>query len=248
MTSIYADDSHPIYYDGPTHIQHYTRPSRLWEQWYCTTLPGKELVPCTTYIPSLKSRFQLNAKVGVRADSIKTRTLYAVEDIKMGQFIASDDVTLQLKIDEMEGNQLDNFIKMYPDAQMYQQIRDLFEAYGFENEKLGSSGESVSLASNATFINHGCEKQTVNIAIIKALHDGEDDTDTPYHEGAVRFSPAITRRAEMSSTMAVATRDIKKGEEILEDYRFMVERPKDGSDFDNWMEDMCQTGVGDIVA
>lgn len=205
------------------------------------------MVPCTTYIPNLKSKFHLSAKVGVRPDPIKTRTLYAVERITKGQFIAPDDVAMQLMIDGIESDQLDEFLKMYPDANMYQHLRNFFEFYGFDSEKLGTSGESVSLASNATFINHGCLKEQVNIAIIDALHDGEDDDETPYHEGAVRFSPAITRRAEMSGTMAVATRDIEKGEEILENYRFMVERPNDDGDYEKSMEEMCKTGVGDIT-
>ena len=114
-----------FYYDGPTHLS-YTRPSRIWETWYCATPPGKYLKSCTTFLPDLKNAKKHTPRTVVKKDPVKGRSLFAVDDIPAGNFVGSEDAVWNMHLDRIEWQALNEFVDMFPDAKMYAQLRDLF--------------------------------------------------------------------------------------------------------------------------
>mmetsp|Transcript_38324 Transcript_38324/g.38699 ORF Transcript_38324/g.38699 Transcript_38324/m.38699 type:complete len:187 (-) Transcript_38324:106-666(-) len=183
----------------------------------------------------------VESQTEVRNDPIKVRGLYAVEDIPANRFISPDDAIWNLHIEEIEHRALLDFTKNYPDAKMYKALKDFFWMYGYEADTLGSTGWSVSLASNATFVNHACSKEEQNVASPTHWYL---DNDGNWEN----FNPVISRREVMATVLITSTRDIKAGEEILQDYSSMVENRDVHPEWDEFLAvDLCQKGVGDIL-
>ncbi len=70
-------------------------------------------------------------------DPIKGRSLHAAEDIPKGAFVLGDDTHMHLHIDSHQWEALNDFVKEFPDAKLYKELRDFFLIYGFENEPNG---------------------------------------------------------------------------------------------------------------
>jgi hypothetical protein len=219
------------FYDGPTHTT-YLNPSRVWEAWYCQSHIGKEHKLCKTFLPKFYDPSQHEAKTEVRRDQVKGRGVYAMNDILEGSFINPDDSHLNLHINMYQWEALQQFIKDYPDAHMYIQLRDFYLACGYENEStiLGLTGWTVAVASMNTFMNHACgEAKTRGIDI---------DTDSGQE---ILFSPLGNRR-KFIGTLTVAARNITKGEELDEDYSNFRTNPTD--EYLQSLQRFCDTGEG----
>ncbi len=224
------------YYDGTTHVS-YLRPNRVWENWYCRSILGRTSLECSTLIRDWYDPSKHGHKTEVRRDTIKGRSLHAAEDIPKGVFILADDTYMNLHIDAHQWEGLNNFVNDFPDASMYKDLRDFFLTYGFENEPIGLSGWSVSVASNNTFTNHGCTDAERNVkafpfTLNATILDEEED----------RMFSVLKLRRPLLGMATGSLREIKKGEAIMMDYsQFRTNKdPK----FTQFLQGICMTGKG----
>jgi len=225
-----------VIYDGPTHLR-FARPSRDWENWYCSTGPGKSMSICNEFLGKWYNKSFHISQTEVKHVPVKGRSLYAGQYIPKGSFILSDDPGMSLHIDQLQWDVLNNFLDMFPDATMYKNFRDYVIAYGFLADNLGKTGWSVSIASNNTFTNHACSDSEHNVGHLQfpSVDGGEEITDNG-------FSPLVTRRAELISQLAIARKDIMKGEEMMTDYHSFQHNTD--INFHDFLETICKTGVG----
>lgn len=223
------------FYDGTTH-QRYLRPSRVWENWYCQSEIGKETLECSSLLKDLYDPINHGHKTEVRRDPVLGRSLHAGEDIPKGAFILGDDTHMHLHIDRNQWNELQKFIKDFPDAAMYKSLRDFFLTYGFENEPIGLSGWSVSIASNNTFTNHACTKDEQNVMGFPYTNDVE------LRERINRAFSIFNLRRPRLAMATRALRGIKSEETILIDYSDF--RSEEDQKFTQFLQGICATGVG----
>lgn len=227
-----------LLYDGPTHLT-YKYPSRAWENWYCQSKVGKEMVVCQSFLQRFYDSVNHETHITtVRRDPEKGRGLYAVQDIREGTWINSDDTALQLAIDGTLWSALLEFIEKYPDATMYKGLRDWMIAYGFENESTGNTGWSASIANINTFTNHACDKLSANVGIVNF--------------GYATFDLGNNRRNYLD-LITEAKRDIVAGEEVQMDYSVFRTELDDGAipeEFQRFLDSICLTkkGLVDVVS
>lgn len=222
-----------LVYDGATHASYHT-PSRAWQNWYCHTSPGKDLHVCNSFLNDWYNPEKHHYQAEVRKDAVKGRSLHALEDVPVGHFLVPDDAAMVLRIDTQRWSMLNEFVERFPDADMYRQIRDFFDAYGFESIALGLGGWAVSVGSNATFVNHGCTEEERNVVSIEDVFVGEDGDD-------ILFSPMLVRFGELTTVLIHTMRDIAAGEEIQMDYADCTDIARNEE-----LMKMCSTGVGSI--
>ncbi len=224
------------FYDGATHIR-YLKPSRLWENWFCSSEFGEETPDCKEFLKSWYDRSKHGYKTVVLPDPVKGRSLHAAEDIPKGSFINADDTHMHLHVDAHQWEALNQFIEDFPEAKLYKDLRNFFITYGFENEPIGLSGWSVSVASNNTFTNHGCSEDVRNVKAFPVTNG--DAVDFNF------FNIVLTRRPQLAMSTG-AVRDIKKGEEITMDYAAFRTYPE--RKYTDFLNGICNTGVGLVDA
>lgn len=229
------------FYDGTTHLR-YLKPSRSWENWYCESDVGNESMECTMLLKRWYDRTKHNHKTVVLPHPIKGRSLHAAEDIPAGSFINADDTHAHLHIDAHQWYALNKFIEDFPEAKLYKDLRNFFITYGFENEPMGLSGWSVSVANNNTFTNHGCTDKERNV---KAYPYSDDPAIIEIAERTFYFSIVMSRRPQLSMATG-AMRDIKKGQEIAMDYSSF--RTDSDETFTEFLDGICNTGIGLVDA
>lgn len=218
-------------YDGSTHIGYMTT-SKAWENWFCRTSPWKDLSVCEFASNWMDPDYH-HFSIEVRNDQVKGRTVYATEDIPKGHFVNPKDAALSWRLEKDVFDALVQFVKDYPEAEMYKNLLDFLQAYGFTQQGIGIDGFGVSVASISTFINHACSKDDERITGLSIVDDDGEEA---------AFSPPYARRAEVIEQVTVATQDIHIGEEILQDYSMF--RPESDKAYKEYLEQMCATGVG----
>ena len=222
------------FYDGATHVR-FVRPSRVWENWYCDSSIGSHMPSCLDFRKRwYNSTFHSKAhETEIRRDETKGRALHATEAISKDTFIISSDSWLSIHLDRFQLEELEHFLELFPDAEMYQNLYDYIIAYGYQNEGLGGSGWTVSISTNNTFTNHACTEAE------DLVQGGYQELDGNGKD--VGFSPINTRRFE-AMNVAVAQRDIKAGEEITQDYHSF--RSEEDHEFNEFLDNICKTGEG----
>jgi hypothetical protein len=208
---------------------------RVWENWYCNAPPGKDVPICTTVLPDWFDASYHHFSTEVRDDPFKGRSLYSADDIPKGHFVLSSDASLSLHLDSYQWEALNKFIDDFPDAVMYQQLRDFILAYGYESDSFGQSGWDVSIASNNTFTNHACSSNEANVGHVSIAYVDESGMEPG-------FSPPLMRRAHLFSVLTMTNRDMKAGDEILMDYSLF--RSNVDPEFQSLLESMCHKGIG----
>lgn len=221
-------------YDGPTHVGYQT-PSKAWQNWYCTSPLGKSMYICSTFFTDWYDASKHYYRTEVRKHPVKGRALYALEDAPAGTFILPDDAASGLRIDFANWEELNEFIAMFPDAEMYQQLKDFFIAYGFESEPMGQTGWVVSVANNSTFTNHACTKEEENVNYVEGIYLNENGAE-------INFCPALVRYGSLVGILATAARDIEAGEELQMSYSHFRTYRQEA--LDELMENMCNSGSG----
>jgi len=231
-----------LLYDGPTH-QTYQRPSRVWENWFCSVEPWKDFKICTEFLTGFFNPAHHHFNVEVRNDPVKGRTLYTMENITEGHFIIADYVTFNM--DSLEWDILEDFISDFPSASMHQELRNFVNAYGVETDFLGKTGWSVVLTPQ-TFVNHGCLKEENNLWFPSVFANEGNDQATSL---LVKFSPPIQRRPHVFSVLTIASRNITKGEELLIDYGAVP--TYDDFEYDlkktQFLSHLCASGEGRVT-
>ena len=233
-----------LIYDGMTH-RSYNTMSRAWEHWYCKTLPGRNLPICNSFLERWYNANNHFYGAEVRQDPVKGRSLVAVQDCPAGSFVLPHDAGLSMRLDRQQWLALNKFVKDFPEADMYKQLRDFVLIYGFESEAVGTTGWSVSIACNNTFTNHGCTTEQVNTHWMPDMYFGEDNyPDTP-------FSPPMFRKSALLSVIVATVRDVKAGEEIMVDYSTFRDASLDTTEdvgFQKFLSEMCDKGIGLVPA
>ena len=227
------------FYDGTAHIR-YLRPSRVWENWYCHSDVGKDTLDCSLLVRDWYNATKHDHKTEVRRDKVTGRSLHAAQDIPKGSFIQGDDTHMHLHIDSHQWKALNNFVKNFPDAKLYKDLRDFFMIYGFQNEPMGLSGWSVSVASNNTFTNHACSMRDENVKAFPYTNDEETLARTDKV-----FSFVQWRRPKLYMATG-ALRDIKQGEPILMDYSAF--RTFNDPKYTALIKSFCDKGIGLVEA
>lgn len=226
-------------YDGPTH-EAYLKTSRVWENWYCNTLPGRDLPLCNTFLRNWFDASLHSYSMEVKRIPKKGRSLVATQDIRKGSFVIPNDAALGIRIQRQQWEALNQFVEDFPDANMFKEFRDFVIAYGFESESLGHSGWAVSIASNNSFTNHACTKEEETVCTIGYVDETEFGGDD------VGFSPPINRRGELLGVLAITSRDVKAGEELMMDYRCFRDDPND-PEFNEFLLKMCSDEKNGLV-
>jgi len=228
------------FYDGTTHLR-YLRPSRVWENWFCTSSIFKKSLECKWFFEDWFDQDKHDFKTEVKRDDIKGRSLYAAEDIPKGSFILADDAHNHLYMDAHHWDALEKFIEDFPDAKLYKQLRDFFIIYGFQNESISMSGWSVSIATNNTFSNHACTDEQELSGAFPFTRDPNVREDINWN-----FSMLFARRPQVAMVTG-ALKDIKKGDEIMIDYSgFRGDYPD--PKYLEFLEGMCSTSKGLVDA
>lgn len=227
-----------VVYDGPTH-KSYMSPSRAWERWYCNTLPGRTLPICKSVIHQWMNSTYHHRGVEVKKDAIKGRSVIATEEIPKGHFVNPQDTDLTWRIERHEWEALNKLVEDFPEADMYRALRDFIFAYGFEQQALGIDGWGVSIGTTNTFTNHACSKEEENVDWWKDAYVTEDG------DLEMTFSPPFTRRFEALAQVEVASKDIKPGDEVLQDYFSF--RVKPDKEYITFLQGMCSEGIGLVV-
>jgi spermidine synthase len=226
-------------FDGPQ-SEMYHDISRVWEDWFCKTEPGRSSEICKSTLSNLYDKSFHFYDTEVRRDKVKGRSLFARTDIPAGHFVLPNDAGLALHVPKEQWDALNKFIDDFPDLPMYPKVRDFIVAYGFEDYVLGHGGWSVSFPSNNTFTNHGCTENEVNVEFLRSAFAGEGSNDTA-------FSPPLTRRSHLFGILVHTTRDVKAGEEIMCDYMTFRSDDRD-PDMRKFLDTICNEGIGLIPA
>ena len=225
------------FYDGTTHLT-YLRPSRVWENWFCQSILGNDTLECTSLIIDWYNSTMHDFKTEVLKDPVTGRSLHAAEDIPKGSFINADDTYNHLHIDAHQWEGLNKFVKDFPEAKLYKGLVDFFVTYGFQNEPAGLNGWSVSVASTNTFTNHGCTPEQRNVMAFPY----SEDKEVMYANERV-FGFIQIRRPQLAMSTG-ALRDIKKGEALMMDYSEFRSQPAYETEFIQFLDNICSTGVG----
>merc|ERR1711988_159265 len=99
----------------------------------------------------------------------------------------------------------------------YTALVQWLDRYGYACEGAGGGGVFfVSLLSMLTFVNHGCANKDTNVST--ANIDGSVDPDQDDDEEWYHWEPVLQRHQREHCVESRATRDIKRGEVLLEDY------------------------------
>jgi len=228
-----------VLYDGPTHVGQYQLPSRLWENWYCHSSPGRDLPGCTLFRNWMFDPTRHHKNVEPRMHPIKGRSLFVVDDaIPKNHFVNFDDVIHSLHLDATEWDSLVNFVERYPDAALYRALRDFFAIYGFEVKSHAITGWAVSSSSTNTFSNHACTDGERTIG-------GPDAFVGPGEDGFyTRFSPVASRRPRIASYVTMTKRDLVPGDEVQVNYQALRTDFTEHAYFDMFLTEMCSSGVG----
>jgi hypothetical protein len=230
-----------LIYDGMTHRKYNTM-SRAWEHWYCNTLPGRNLPICNSFLERWYNANNHFYSAKVRQDPVKGRALVAVEDCPAGSFVLAHDAGLSMRLDRQQWLALNKFVKDFPEAEMYKQLRDFVLVYGYESEALGTTGWAVSIACNNTFTNHGCTPEQINLEWMAETHFSEDGAPD------ISFSPPLYRKSELLGILTQAARDVKAGEEFMSDYSTFRDSLDDEVGFTEFLRTMCDKGIGLVPA
>ena len=223
-------------YDGMAHLG-YVATHRMWQEWYCNSIPGRDLPACSSFLSEWYDRTKHSYDADVQRDAVKGRALHATKDIPKGSFILPHDAAMSARLDAQQWEALTEFVEDFPDASMYKDFRDFFLAYGYEAEEIGQTGWTVSIACKNTFTNHACTDEEANAGYIGEIFENEDG-------GSIGFNPVITRKADIVGTLTVALQDIPAGTEIQTDYSSF--RTYEDEDFTNFLNKVCTTGVGKV--
>jgi len=222
-----------LFYDGPTHTS-YLRPNRAWEYWFCNKLPWKEMPGCSVFLPKfLNEKYHVD-KLDVVIDPVKGRTTKAMDDIPEGYILSPQDSAVSLFFDDEHYENLHEFVKSVPSAVLYKQMLSVIDGYGFQISSHGFGGFVCSTANN-TFMNHACNEEQLNAGPLESLSLDEDGVSSYY------FDPVQARRSESFGVHTFSYRSVKKGEEILMDYKHL----RDSGEVRESEKGMCE-GLGII--
>lgn len=218
-------------YDGATHLG-YLRAPRAWESWYCGKKPWKYMTGCAEFLPKTMDTNYHVDKTEIRVHPVKGRNTYAVDDIPQGRIIIPDDAWQTIFFSDQQYKALFRFVKEVPSAVLYQQMLDVIDGYGFQVSSEGFGGFVCSTTNN-TFTNHGCDEDTLNVGPLISYFTDEDGV-----YGNTFFAPIMARRAEITGVCTFSHREIKKGDEILMNYKYL----RDSGEVRDSEASMCEDG------
>ncbi len=206
-----------IHYDGTTH-QLFQIPPRAWEDVYCRRNP--EPAECKFRSLDLsKEIFDIDIeneqgssfKIEALHDDVtgkKTKAIYATVDIPAGSYIMPTDLAGSFSISEYTHNSLKSITQMKGIGDM-NVIKKFLQFIEYNGHKSLSDGNSIRyVEAGATFmIRKSSKMDEVNIGrwIPEHLRCAKQPV----------YSPVYDRKLMTFDLFLVATKDIKKGEELV---------------------------------
>ena len=215
-----------LWYDGPTHVAIAT-PSRGWEDAFCSAYKDADTFCHSVTAPVVDAvavqqsghddinddpelsavQYKLSGRAAAAGETIKDMGMFATRDMKKGSRLLFDPST-GMEIPDHLWHGLERLAKETGNEH-FQNILDWAERYGFGC--VGDGGERstwISVASRMTMVNHACTAEEGNI--------GYNYTGP---EAEVPVWDVASRRHTRSQCMTVfLLRDVKKGEQLMEDY------------------------------
>ena len=215
-----------LWYDGPTQVA-IAVPSRGWEDAFCLAYKGADtfchsvtapVVDAVAVIrpgeddiaddPELSAvEYKLSGAAAAAGETIKDMGIFATRDMKKGSRLLFDSAT-GMEIPDHMWDGLERLGEETDNAH-FRNFIDWAERYGFAC--VGDGGERstwVSVASRMTMVNHACTAEEGNIGY---TYTGPETEKTVWD--------VASRRHTRSNCMAVfLSRDVKKGEQLMEDY------------------------------
>jgi spermidine synthase/S-adenosylmethionine/arginine decarboxylase-like enzyme len=224
------------YFNGAT-MASYQVPSRSVENVFCRRQP----VPpsCKTYMYNPERPNVPTSLLEVKASSLGEnagRGLFTKVDIPKGSYIGGEVAGATIRFFPSTREVIDGLYTSCNATERELEVLEYYmDGYGFTSRKFGKAEVFVD-ASILTFVNHGCNG-TYNTGRVTKVNELTADLETPIDElnGRIHsdslFDPVIDRHLFSSITDA-SIRDIKAGEEILDNYLNFI-----GSDGD-WANDV----------
>ena len=235
------DGKSPLnFFDGAT-MKTFQVPNKAFETVFCREYPRPDECDwCAGFHPeavdSPVSMFE------VMPTGEKGFGIFAKEDISKGSMIAAEESTKAIKCPPTTYEMMGTIARDFPAAEALQVVPYYLHFYGFQSQVLGGPEYRVD-SGILTFVNHGCNGTAnmgdvgVSNAVTEATADPEN---MPPRQGKVDEDGSIhhividrhINQVMLSSDASM--RDIKAGEEILNDYLAY------SSEAGTWKEDVTE--------
>ena len=194
-----------LHYDGTTHSSYQNTP-RGWENIYCRREPMP--FECDyRNIDLTKNLYEINnfeIKTSTDAAGVEASSTYAMEDIPEGSYIMPTHLAASSQITDYTLNNVKT-VASIGDASIIKDFLEYIEHNGHRTTSTGGSLTYVEVGGS-TLIRKSSNTDDVNIGRWMPMH--------PSGKQPV-YSPVYERHMNSFDVFMVATRDIKKGEEIV---------------------------------
>jgi len=226
----------PLLYIDGTSMEAYSKLPREWQDAYC--LQKQRPAMCDLFnLPSQEDASDESVHepfVTLRPSRMHTDIgqanrweVAAKVDIPKWTDLGLYDAATSIRMSLDEYDLLEDFVDT-TGSKEYKIYFEMVDRYGYECNDVNGQYIYCSHDSKNTFVNHGCDNISVNTGsvdrpevIIPGYNDTQEaeDDDDPWELYEVDdFNLVVQRHERHWCAMSLALRDIKKGEEILEDY------------------------------
>ena len=253
LARTYSGKSSLTYIDVPL-MASMQRPHKAFEVAYCRKFPTP--IDCRVHsthstmpnlpITSLEAR---QSSLGKNAG----RGVYATADIAKGSMIAFEKAQLFVRLEPDVMDIVNQHFEVLGEHAGSYSIYAYMYGYGFETHFYSEDEESYYVdASIMTFVNHGCNSSSNIADIYEDFYCNsppcfdlseqsllKEDVTKFAQQSKLGSSPVSLRHVEIFSSLDVAARDIKAGEEIFQNYLTYEKSEKDLFDTARALKGIC---------
>ena len=213
------------HFDGSTMLN-YQQPHKSYEVNYCTRFGVEDLCPVPTKAPdvSVDDLEVRNSEVGPNSG----RGVFTKVDIPKGSTIAKQTASQAVHIPPSSVHRMSELLDARPDLSETElsKVLRFVEGYGKRVTDQGNDGWFVG-SSILTFINHGCFGSYNLEGEVTDLNEQTYDGQDLKKKMAVFNLWRERHMLEVVNRPVVASKDIRKGEELLGNYLSFAEKEED---------------------
>jgi len=235
------------YFDVPTTVQKYQRPTKAWESWICTSTTSNSIVDCEMLrgfdpaIPNVyRHEFEVkpstlgpNVGLGLFTKVPISAPSYIMQEVSV-HTVALPPITAMCMEDL-----IDDFITAHPKLFVQELIKVLAFAYGYgiQSDMLGTPSGYFVETSIGFLANHGCNgtyNQMSRHSTLKSEMEESIDSFPMDEEYAAHvtnnksslFNPVLARHVESEWSYSDSVlRHVDANEELFTNYlRFVVQK------------------------
>ena len=203
-------------YDGATQ-QRFITPPRAWEEVYCRREPTpvecgyRGLDPVRMSFESDSSSFQIRELQ--EADGTVRRAIFALEDIPSGSYLMPGDLAASFEIsDEALDNLRSHMNTTRPSPRS--EVIEGFLSYVERHEH-----RSLAEGSSVSVVEAGATALMRRTSDVVEANVGRWAPPTPEGGRLPTFSPVYERHFSSFDVFLIATKDVKKGEELVKHHK-----------------------------